>query len=62
MTAATFWLCLTITALVWYSIITIYVSIKGVADIKHMLRRLKERSGHDEGATAQRDSTPDAHG
>ncbi len=41
MTAPTFWLCLTIAALVWYSIITIYVSIKGVSDIKGMLRRLK---------------------
>ena len=44
MTAATFWLCLTIAALVWYSCVTVYVAIQGVADIKSMLRRLKERS------------------
>ena len=43
MTAPNFWLCLTIAALAWYSIITIYVSIKGVSDIKGMLRRLKDR-------------------
>ena len=44
MTAPTFWLCLTIAALVWYSAVTVYVSIKGVADIKGMLRRLKHRA------------------
>jgi hypothetical protein len=43
MTAPTFWLCLTVAALVWYSSITVYVSIKGVSDIKSMLRRLKDR-------------------
>lgn len=45
MTAATFWLCLLIAALAWYSCVTVYVAIKGVSDIKHMLRRLKERDG-----------------
>jgi hypothetical protein len=35
-----FWLLLTIACMVWYSTITIYVAIKGVADIKHMLARL----------------------
>ena len=44
MTAPTFWLCLIIAALVWYSAVTIYVSIKGVSDIKSMLRRLKYRA------------------
>jgi hypothetical protein len=44
MTASTFWLCLTIAALVWYSAVTVYVSIKGVSDIKGMLRRLKHRA------------------
>ena len=43
MTAATFWFCLTIATLAWYSCITVYVAIKGAADIKNMLRRLKER-------------------
>jgi hypothetical protein len=43
MTAATFWLCVTLAALLWYSCITVYVAIKGVADIKGMLRRLKEK-------------------
>ena len=37
-----FWLILTIAAVVWYSTITVYVSFKGVFDIKHMLRNLRE--------------------
>ena len=37
-----FWGLLTIACLVWYSTITIYVSIKGAGDIRDMLRRLAE--------------------
>jgi hypothetical protein len=43
MTAATFWLCLLVAVLAWYSCVTVYVAIKGANDIKEMLRRLKER-------------------
>lgn len=39
----TFWFLLTITALVWYILVTIYVSIRGVADIKGMLKRLSDK-------------------
>ncbi len=39
----TFWFILTAAALLWYSSITIYVSIKGARDIREMLARLKER-------------------
>ena len=35
-----FWWLLTMACVVWYSTITIYVSVKGVADIRDMLRRL----------------------
>lgn len=35
-----FWGALTIACLAWYSTITIYVAIKGAADIREMLRRL----------------------
>ena len=38
-----FWLILTIAAVLWYTFVTIYVSYKGVADIKEMLQRLGER-------------------
>lgn len=38
-----FWLVLTIAAVLWYTFVTIYVSYKGVADIKEMLQRLGER-------------------
>lgn len=38
-----FWLLMTIAAVVWYTFVTLYVSYKGVADIKEMLKRLSER-------------------
>jgi hypothetical protein len=39
-----FWGVLTLAVLVWYSTITVYVSIRGVFDIKHMLRELAARA------------------
>lgn len=36
-----FWWLLTAAAVTWYSTVTIYVAIKGVFDIKNMLKRLK---------------------
>lgn len=38
-----FWLLLTIAAVAWYSLVTIYVSLKGVTDIKEMLGNLKRQ-------------------
>jgi hypothetical protein len=38
------WLILTITAVAWYIFVTAYVSYKGVADIKEMLRSLAEKN------------------
>lgn len=35
-----FWYALTIAALIWYTVVTIYVAFKGVFDIKHMLASL----------------------
>jgi hypothetical protein len=35
-----FWGMMTIACLVWYSTITIYVAIKGIGDIRNMLRKL----------------------
>ncbi len=35
-----FWWCLAAAVMIWYSTITIYVAIRGVFDIKHMLERL----------------------
>lgn len=37
-----FWGATTIICLAWYSTITIYVAIKGAADIRNMLRRLAD--------------------
>ncbi len=48
-----FWWFMTTACVVWYSTITIYVAIKGGADIKHMLARLdatKAREARDGGA------------
>jgi hypothetical protein len=35
-----FWGTMTLACLVWYSTITIYVTIKGIGDIRKMLRKL----------------------
>lgn len=35
-----FWWTVTAACVVWYSTITIYVAIRGAADIKNMLARL----------------------
>ena len=37
-----FWGILTLAVLVWYSTITVYVGIRGMLDIRHMLRKLQE--------------------
>jgi len=42
-----FWSLLTAAALLWYSTITVFVSVRGLADIRTMLRRLREQgAGH----------------
>jgi len=35
-----FWGALTLVCLAWYSTVTVYVAIKGLGDIRSMLRRL----------------------
>jgi hypothetical protein len=47
----TFWWLLTMACIVWYSTITVYVSIKGITDIREMLKRLTRRQLEDD-ATA----------
>ena len=39
------WGLLTLAVLVWYSTITVYVGIRGIVDIRQMLRKLKENHG-----------------
>jgi hypothetical protein len=39
---ADFWWLLTVASLVWYSTVTVYITIRGVMDIKHMLARLAQ--------------------
>lgn len=41
MKIATVWLVLTVACLLWYSTITVYVSIRGIWDIRNMLARLR---------------------
>ena len=43
-----FWWTLTMACVVWYSTITVYVSIRGAADIKSLLRSLSRQSGDTE--------------
>ena len=46
--AASFWWWLTWACLVWYSTITVFVTVRGAYDIKHMLARLRELRDSDE--------------
>lgn len=43
-----FWWILAMACVAWYSTITVYVAIKGVADIKHMLARLDATKAREE--------------
>jgi len=42
-----FWWALTMACVIWYSTITVYVAIKGAADIKNMLARLGAEAARD---------------
>jgi hypothetical protein len=37
-----FWGTMTLACLVWYSTITVYVAIKGIGDIRNMLKKLSD--------------------
>jgi hypothetical protein len=45
-----FWGSLTLAVLLWYSSITIYVSVRGTSDIRRMLKHLEDaqHSPHDQ--------------
>ncbi len=43
----TFWFVLTIAALVWYGLVTVYVAIRGAGDIKQMLTHLQRLRDQD---------------
>ena len=46
-----FWGGLTLAVLVWYSTVTVYVSVKGVGDIRAMLKKLgKARQDQESGS------------
>ena len=44
-----FWFLAVVLVVVWYSSVTIYVSIRGVLDIKEMLKRLADRQQDSKG-------------
>ena len=46
MTEHPFWFLLVVACVLWYSTITVYVSIKGVFDIRRMLRSLRDGFSH----------------
>ncbi len=50
----TFWLVLTIVALVWYGLVTIYVAIRGAGDIRNMLAHLQRLREQDMGSSKHR--------
>ena len=43
-----FWLIIIVAVIVWYSTITVYVTVKGAKDIKSMFARLKAADKKDE--------------
>lgn len=47
------WFWLVWACVIWYSTITIYVSVKGAFDIRQMLRDLKERGDKRDTADAE---------
>ena len=46
--AERFWWALTIASVGWYLTVTIYVSIRGAFDIRHMLARLESQRQQEE--------------
>jgi hypothetical protein len=48
-----FWWLLTAACVVWYSTITVYVAIRGIFDIRSMLRRLSASGTSTEGRGPQ---------
>ena len=49
-----FWLALMAAVLIWYSTITIYISVRGAIDIKEMLGRLDQRAKEEGEAVGRR--------
>ena len=47
--AERFWWALTLASIGWYLTVTIYVAIRGVLDIRHMLARLESQRSHGDG-------------
>lgn len=52
-----FWWLLTAACLAWYATITVYVAVKGLRDIRGMLRRLRREA---RALTEQTAGPPDA--
>jgi len=50
-----FWWAVTAACVLWYSTVTVYVAIKGVSDIRRMLRRLSDAQGGSSAADEGRD-------
>jgi len=48
MTEHWFWWTLTMMCITWYATVTVYVAIRGAADIKSMLGRLSEMNDETE--------------
>ena len=43
-----FWSGLTLACLIWYGSVTLYVAIRGLADIQAMLKKLGQGKGRQE--------------
>ncbi|MBP8129245.1 MAG: hypothetical protein KA184_06645 [Candidatus Hydrogenedentes bacterium] len=43
-----FWTLIMLASLLWYSTVTLFVAFRGVADIRHMLARLRMGNAEEE--------------
>ncbi len=50
-----FWAVVVAACLLWYSTVTVYVAVRGAADIRAMLRRLKDDPSIDPAADRKSD-------
>lgn len=47
---STFWWLLMMVVVAWYSVVTVYVAVRGAVDVRHMLRALEQRGRDDRDA------------
>jgi len=55
-----FWFLVTIVCLIWYTVLTLYVGVRGVPEIGRLIRVLRRQRPLDEPAASPTPKTPEA--